>query len=110
MPRIFYICNRQKDCNKSDRCGEECKATSDIRYAENFVEMQESIFVEKCIAFKHKFETIDNFVIYKARPDAKFCKGRTPHIEAADNFEYLADGIYAEKGCMTKLEDLKNGV
>lgn len=34
--KTFYICNRRKDCNNSERCGKECTHTSETEYALNY--------------------------------------------------------------------------
>ena len=32
-PNTFYICDRQRDCKNSERCGKECIHTIDISHA-----------------------------------------------------------------------------
>ena len=31
-----YLCDRQKDCNTSEYCGNECKHTTDVKHSVKF--------------------------------------------------------------------------
>lgn len=64
MPRVLYICNREKcpDCSYP-----LCYQTTDIRYAKHFLNFDEDLYVEKEVVIMAEIETtVNNAVdIYK---------------------------------------------
>ena len=46
-PKIIYLCDREKECNKHMACGRDCKHTTDIRHAVNFINLGNENYVEE---------------------------------------------------------------
>ena len=46
-PKIIYLCDRKKECNKHGACGQDCKHTTDIRHAVNFISLGDGNYVEE---------------------------------------------------------------
>ena len=47
QPKIVYLCDREKECNKHGACGQCCKHTTDIRHAVNFIDSGDGIHFEE---------------------------------------------------------------
>ena len=46
-PKIIYLCDRKKECNKHTDCGQLCKHTADIMHAVNFISIENGDYVEE---------------------------------------------------------------
>jgi len=45
--KVIYLCDRQKECNKHGACGRDCRHTTDIMHAVNFISLGNENYVEE---------------------------------------------------------------
>ena len=84
-PKIIYLCDREKECNKHGACGQDCKHTTDIRHAVNFINLGNENYVEE----RPETPTID------AVPQWIPCSERLPEKDGY----YLTTTCYRQVYC-----------